>query len=350
MQGGQDAGGGGELPRSKAEEVVSEIQRTKAFLLSAKGSRFLSAYLADYLKKDTSQSTMLAKVLEKLLSPRDWAEKNHGELIGYKTLEEYLNCSELEYFPNDTIENNCSKDATHPYPDAYVSELKYGAKVCFNVQQLRRLPFDSLFPHLISLWLHEITHLNGFGEGEAKAMEKVVAALVLEISQPEVSSLIDEVVSTLGYMVNNLFDVFATVAIPEGPARSLTPDEGFKLGQVRGALKTLAKIQPSYLKLEANYSLNDSLPDIHEQVNNLKNWHNTIDESLSRGLPKVIASADVKAFKTDLLEMLRINTCAFLAAFELRQALASKEYLPEEQWATLYQKVKSGMGEKCRIN
>lgn len=79
----------------------------------------------------------------------------------------------------NTITRLPKGDCPHPSyeesADASVSQLSYQAKLCFSIGNLQRIPPASLLREILSLVVHEVDHMGGADEPEAKAWQQEFA-------------------------------------------------------------------------------------------------------------------------------------------------------------------------------
>lgn len=162
--GSQDPGGGGGIQFSTSDQVIEAANRARAFLESEKGTRFLKVHLHDSVPQaDTESGRAVKEALSKLTDGN---------------LKSKLAQSTIEFKIDDSKKSNCAPKKLDAYPDAYISELKLGASICFNVQRLRRLPAENLYRNMISLWVHEATHLHGYGESVSFALGELASVSI----------------------------------------------------------------------------------------------------------------------------------------------------------------------------
>lgn len=181
VTGGQDPGGGYALV-STAEEVRSALNDA---LDLAEKSNIEDNIFYSYLKsKALAQSeseketfNLIAQVIGGL--PPDCLPK---DLAWEKTNLSFLTCHSLtteakaalenrNYFAETILksrirfeEDKACLVGKDNHADASVSEHKVGADICFSIKNLRRLPRTDLQREILSLILHEMSHIAGFDE------------------------------------------------------------------------------------------------------------------------------------------------------------------------------------------
>lgn len=196
--GGGQHGGGGTTPISTATEVISAIKSVRddlIYLLKPMGDGWPYAQLkknlvlerAYHYTTDERLRSIFKTILEKkddrdsddvgtvyFLKRSKIVIKNFDQssvvhefeiMLKYPSLKEYATV-ENAVSPLK-IDGDCDKMGDE---DAYVSKFEVGADICFNVERLRRHSPHSLFKEIFSLMMHEMTHLAGYGEPEAKSV------------------------------------------------------------------------------------------------------------------------------------------------------------------------------------
>jgi hypothetical protein len=234
--GTSDPGGGGEIKLSTPEEVIQEIERSRDYLLSAKGQIFLTRYLPASLPGKSAEAEKLKAAFEAIVSPG---------------IESYLAKSKIVYLKTDTAELNCARGDYAKYPDAYVSAFEYGAEICFNVQRLTRLTKDSLFRHLTKLWMHELAHLSGFEEDLAEAIGE--ATLQAFAQSPGGNSE-----PTLASMWTMAYQAYVDFAL----AFAKDEVDTDRLNAVSLHLNSLTRLSEFVVSLDKVHSTNDEIPDL----------------------------------------------------------------------------------------
>lgn len=79
-----------------------------------------------------------------------------------ENLSEYIDPNNIYFLESGSCPAHDKKDA-----DASVSKFDLNAKICFSLENLKKIPKESLLKHLTGLWIHEITHMFGFDEKSA---------------------------------------------------------------------------------------------------------------------------------------------------------------------------------------
>ncbi len=75
------------------------------------------------------------------------------------------------------------------HADASVTEFSFDATICFSLENLTRIPKQSLNAHVLGLWMHELAHMTGAGEAAAKQVEESAVRVYPELIKGERSNL-----------------------------------------------------------------------------------------------------------------------------------------------------------------
>src|SRR6185312_9633793 len=71
---------------------------------------------------------------------------------------------------------DCLNTATERHKEASVSAFDLNAVICFSIGDLTRIPPSGLLREVLSLALHEATHMGGADENEAIAWQEEFSA------------------------------------------------------------------------------------------------------------------------------------------------------------------------------
>lgn len=192
--GTSDSGGGviGTSTEAEVREAVSssiQILRTKSFFENVRG---LSHF--KFQKKSLEEKKAYFFALTFLQFPDSFYE-NFGQFSDWKDyftktgIETYSAPPEViasklkfenagEYLVEDKIKlkekGACTADDKID-ADASVSRFDLDAEICLSLENLKKIPKESLRKHVTALLAHELTHMFGFNEISAKMIQEAVA-------------------------------------------------------------------------------------------------------------------------------------------------------------------------------
>lgn len=163
-----DSGGGGDFIYNSEEEVVRAIDEVWAHSV-AKDLFFNPALMALNLLKIKNTLTADERIAKEVLTRAISSGPPHFSQENLSTNTDYLR--NAKYKLNTT--GFCQGPHDHNYL-ASVTRLNRSAEVCFSVYGLMRTPSGSLNYDLYGLLAHEVAHMNGYGEPEARAVQRYI--------------------------------------------------------------------------------------------------------------------------------------------------------------------------------
>ncbi len=177
-----DGGGGGDFVFSSQEEVNSAVDKAWQMFTDDGLTNIMLKALTVFTVKEleqtvlkdgsalTEKETQVQKILMKALNlPRP---KRAGDESLFVNPNEPLDIQYLKQKKLNLPANElCSGPHDHKYL-ASVSKLNREGEVCISIHGLMRHPTGSLKTDVLALIAHEIAHLNGFGENEARLVQK----------------------------------------------------------------------------------------------------------------------------------------------------------------------------------
>ncbi len=170
-QGGQDVGGGDALG-STEEEVRFAVQSAIVAIQDINGDELYKVNpIRDIIL--SLRNSELDPVAMKIFYPKGWDHKEQKKIFPIITPEGLFK----QKFKKGNIvwksKGPCAAEG-HRHSDASVSSHRIGADVCLSIENLRKIPKESLFKEMIGLLIHEIAHLEGFKETEALKLHKYI--------------------------------------------------------------------------------------------------------------------------------------------------------------------------------
>jgi hypothetical protein len=176
--GGLD-GGGGDFVFQSREDVVKTIDKVWELLTSEGDDNPMKTALNEL----SLRSNNFSNAEKDLLTP----EEQHAKVMLWKMLDGpkkfefgYLTTAlSVEYLKNTKIvlmdKGYCNGPGDRKHPAA-VTHLDRTGKICISVFSLMRQPSAGLLYDLIALLTHEIAHLNGYEENDARELQKFMIA------------------------------------------------------------------------------------------------------------------------------------------------------------------------------
>jgi len=239
-RGGTSDGGGGIVVGSTQEQVERAIGQARTFLLDPRFRYYLSVAVRTHLAQVNSPYDLLVgdckeldiycvtaermEYYNLLAEKREndgeihdaWRELNELSGIEFTGFSESSQASHqllvdmnitlshgemswainrslfrtyVENIPLDLVKSDSCYYGDHKAVDASVTELNQNARICFSLERLQRIPRVSLGKHIVSLWVHELAHMEGYGESQAKMLEGL-AVLAYEKYQLATAELV----------------------------------------------------------------------------------------------------------------------------------------------------------------
>lgn len=155
-----DSGGGGDFVYNTPETVRKAIEKAWSTLLDESPSNpMVVAYnLLSENKSRTADDERVLEILKKTLSgSRPFQHFIDGRNLGYLK-------SKKPKLAEDAL---CSGPSDHQFL-ASVTKLNRDGEICVSVNGLVNIPMGTLMSDVIGLLVHEIVHLNGYGERDAR--------------------------------------------------------------------------------------------------------------------------------------------------------------------------------------
>ena len=190
---GTSDGGGGVVSRSTEAEIRAavdfgiELLDNKEFVLSIAYGGDEYSKLSEEDQKAYSDahlvlmgpSYMGSILILPMLLNADPDDENYE--LNFEAMDQIKNkySSDLikDYIAMSTItfkEEGPCPSADKDNADASVSYYDLGAEICFSLENLKRIPKESLQRHVTGLLTHEVLHLFGFNEAVASATQSSV--------------------------------------------------------------------------------------------------------------------------------------------------------------------------------
>lgn len=157
--------------------------------IRAKDIYCLSPERVEYIKTEKQNSKDNRKAFEELpdKNPEEWREiseesqkkfheltKKNKELTKQEerwAIDNYIFKQYVRNIPLDLTKEDACYYGNKQKADASVTELTENARICFSLKKLQRIPIASLNKHIVSLWMHELAHMEGYNEKQAKIFE-----------------------------------------------------------------------------------------------------------------------------------------------------------------------------------
>jgi hypothetical protein len=168
--GGQDTGGGSALASSK-DQVNSALD--EALRLISEPDRQKNIIVQFWLEKGRSSDKLFiahpVSIFPKLTT-------GYSQGLDAVKSSELFESPELMALTRNSLRRltsgDCLNSKDQPHKDASVSAHNLGADVCFSIGNLQRVSPANLLREMLSLALHEATHMGGAEEPEAVAWQQ----------------------------------------------------------------------------------------------------------------------------------------------------------------------------------
>jgi hypothetical protein len=172
QDGGVLDGGGGDFMYNTREEVVQTLNDVWAQLtISRPDNPILVTYLNLTEAAPTIEDRYVLKMLVQILSikpnQRPFVRDDTPDRFEELELSKYLKDKHLKLLEKD----RCEGPDDHKYM-ASVTKLDRGGEICVSLGALENSPTGSLKFDLLALMVHEIAHLNGYREDDARRIQR----------------------------------------------------------------------------------------------------------------------------------------------------------------------------------
>lgn len=173
QHGGQDTGGGS-VSYSKPDQVMSSLDRAIQLATEATPQKNIFAqFWIDsgrnskhaFIKHPTRLFPNMTGITEKPDLVKDAGKFESPYLLALK----HNKVIRLE-------SGDCLKSKGGKHRDASVSAFRVDADICFSISNLTHIPPSTLLREILSLVLHEATHLAGADEAEATSWQEEFSA------------------------------------------------------------------------------------------------------------------------------------------------------------------------------
>lgn len=170
-----DGGGGGDFIYHSKEEVIKAIDEVWNQIIQKHPDNPI-LQLSWFTKKEfvegNREQQEAFQILERVLSagPPDFAKKDLIKDTEYITGK----------YPKLELNGMCRGPHDQSYL-ASVTRLERTGTICISVYGLMRTPSGALHSDLFGLFIHEIAHLNGYGEDEARAIQRFMLKNIFRV-------------------------------------------------------------------------------------------------------------------------------------------------------------------------
>lgn len=175
-QGGQDVGGGDTLGSSE-EEVRFAVQSAVVLIQDIYGQENdnpLRKIVRDLIGTD------LEGIAQKVFFMSGWEAHDQVNTEEFQTPEDFHN----QKFKKGNLvwkeKGSCLADGSR-HTDAAVSAHQQGADVCLSLENLMKIPRESLLKEVLCLLIHESAHLEGYREADALRLQKKICDELIKV-------------------------------------------------------------------------------------------------------------------------------------------------------------------------
>lgn len=175
-QGGQDVGGGDTFGSSEVE-VRFAVQSAVVLIQDIYGrdnDSPLRKIVRDLMGTD------LDEMARKVFFINGWDSHDEINTEKFQTPEDFHN---QKFVKGNLIwkeKGSCLADGSR-HTDASVSAHQHGADVCLSLENLMRIPRESLLKEVLCLLIHESAHLEGYREADALRLQKKICDELIKI-------------------------------------------------------------------------------------------------------------------------------------------------------------------------
>jgi hypothetical protein len=175
VEGGQDGGGGNVAKTSSVEEVRQTIKDVHELYLNPPGGYRNPLYWLRSLLLEDPTLEEVRKIALTLTAPYQLYRNDDvirimretKSLKGLRNTQDFLRLSPLRVEESGPCFAHGGKEEA----DASVSANRFGAEICFSVPRLQKISSTGLLGSIVALFGHEIAHLAGYGEREARLVQ-----------------------------------------------------------------------------------------------------------------------------------------------------------------------------------
>jgi hypothetical protein len=173
--GGLD-GGGGNFEYQTRDEVIKTIEQVRELMLKKPDGYIIKNPLIkahdDLSQKElwnenfSEEQKYILGMLRKILDIESIATESDSP--GFSA-NGYLDKIKINYAETSL----CNGPGDRQYT-ASVNHLDRSGEICISVYELTHIPSSNLYYDIVALFAHEIAHLNGYGEADARRLQRYI--------------------------------------------------------------------------------------------------------------------------------------------------------------------------------